>query len=133
MANIRLKYLYRDASNFKSFCAVVFSNNEGVDVRAAADWLVTHFWPEGLFIASQVNVPEVFVFDDYPLNPDDHCFHEFDTVESTDDDVDDRFGRSMAEFMRDVEAADEAGWEVFDPLEPFAQELRVSYRRMFPG
>jgi hypothetical protein len=133
MPSISFKYLYRDASNFKKFGVVVFSNDEGVDAIAVANSLVSHFWPEGLFIASQVNVPELFVFDDYPLNPDDHCFHEFASVECSDGAVTDRFGRSIAEFMRDVEVAAEAGWEVFDPLEPFAQEIRASYKKMFHG
>jgi hypothetical protein len=103
-----------------------------VTLTSAANSLVEHFWPEGLFIAGQVNVPEVFLFDEYPLNPDDNCFHQFDSVDATEDPPDDRLGRSVGEFIRDVESAAREGWEVFDPLEPLAQEFRVAYKQMFP-
>ena len=77
----------------------------------------------------QVNVPEVFLFDEHQLNPDDHCFHEFDSVEATDHSPTDKYGRSIAEFIREVENEAESGWEVWDPLAPFEEELRHSFKR----
>lgn len=130
--NIRFKYLYRDGSNFKKWGAVIFSNAKGLPVVAVAESLRKHLSPDGFFIASQANVPEAFLFDDYTLNPDDHCFHEFDSVEVTEDLADDRFGRSIAEFIEEVEQEAQRGWEAFDPLEPFARESRLAFKRMFP-
>jgi hypothetical protein len=133
MTNMKFRYLYRDASSYKKWNAVVFSNSEALSATAVTRSLMSHFWPEGLFIASQISVPEVFLFDDYPLNVDDHCFHEYGSVEVTEEAVNDRLGRSITEFVRDVENAGREGWDVFDPLEPFAQEFRIAYKRMFPG
>jgi hypothetical protein len=133
MANIRFKYFYRDGSNFKKWGTVIFSNAEELPVAAVAESLQKQMSPDGYFIASQVNVPEVFLFDDYQLNPDDHCFHEFDSVEVIEDTANDRIGRSIGEFIEEVEQEARRGWDVFDPLEPYAYGLRSAYLRMFPN
>jgi hypothetical protein len=56
-----------------------------------------------LFIAGQVRLPELF-FSEYPVNDDDHCYHELGSVEATEDEADDVHGRSIgelaAEFVR---------------------------------
>lgn len=131
MGNVRFRYLYRDASNFKKWGEVVFSSCDGLPLDTVAESIERHFSPDALFTASQVNVPEVFLFDDYRLNPDDHCFHEFDSVEVTEDSPNDRLGRSISEFVQEVEKESRRGWEVFDPLEPFAWETRMAFKRMF--
>lgn len=69
-----------------------------------------------LFIAEQVRIPERF-FDTWPGYVDDHCWHEFDSLESTDRAADDKYERTIEQFVREVEQARAAGWKAFDPDE----------------
>ena len=111
--NTRFNYLYRDASNYKSWGEVVFSGCDSARgsqrIRAALDG-------GEFFIADQIRIPERF-FDGWPQYADDHCFHEFDSLEPTDEPADDLVGRSITEFVSEVEQAGRTGWRVFDPQE----------------
>ena len=95
MANIRFNYLYRDGSNFKKWASVVFANADNLSVDDIGDSLRSNFLPDQLFIAHQIRVPEAFLFKEYPLTVDDHCFHEFHSVETTSDATNDTFDRSI--------------------------------------
>jgi hypothetical protein len=115
MSNMKFHYLYRDASNYKKWAEIVFSNHEGLSSDAAAKALRSCFSSDGLFIAHQVRVPEVFLFAEYGLTPDDHCFHEFDSIEVTYDVPNDAYSRSIRKFMAEVEREARRGWLAFDP------------------
>src|SRR5260370_37379054 len=99
MNNLKFHYLYRDASNYKKWGEVVFPNSEGLTSDAVIKALRDSLSCDELFVAQQVRLPEVFLFREYPLTPDDHCFHEFDSVEVTSDVPNDAYGRSMREFV----------------------------------
>ena len=115
MANIKLNYLYRDAGNYKKWSSVVFSNPDGLPLESATKALRRAFSQECLFIASQVRIPECFLFAEGRVNSDDHCFHEFDGIEASFEPPDDSYSRSISEFIAEVEAETKRGWKVFDP------------------
>ena len=116
MKNIKFVYLYRDAGNYKSRGEVIFSNPAGLTQNAAALELQRTL-TDGLFIADQIRLPEVLTYLNGDLTPDDHCFHEFYSVEATTDAPSDRFGRSISEFLTEVTRESLVGWRAFDPYD----------------
>jgi hypothetical protein len=124
MSNVRFQYLYRDGSNYKKWGDVVFSNADDLSIESIRKSLRGSFSDDGLFIAHQVRIPEVFLAEEYELDSDDHCFHEFADVEATSDAQNDPSGRSIGEFM--TEAAKEAkiGWRAFDPIQKLSGRSR---------
>jgi hypothetical protein len=117
MSNIKFVYLYRDGANYKSWGEVIFSNPEQLPLNKIEERLVNVFPPNKLFVASQVSIPEVFLFLKGKFTKFDHCFHEFDCVETCEDDSTDLLGRSISDFLQDVELASKQGWKVFDILD----------------
>ena len=117
MSNIEFRYTYRDGGNYKKRGSVVFSNPDQLDNGSVESALRHAFLEDGLFIASQIRVPEVFLFAGGTFSSDDHCFHEFDRVRSTTNRADDTHGRSIGEFLREVSREAEGGWRVFDPYD----------------
>src|ERR1700694_1477841 len=109
-ANTRFDYLYRDASNYKSWGSVVFCGelHAGLSARLRAALESTEF-----FIADQIRIPEVFLVPDWPLLQDDHCWHEFVKAEVTSDTADDSHDRTIEEFVVEVEHAAKEGWKIF--------------------
>ena len=124
MGNIKFHYLYRDGSNYKKWAEVVFSNAEGVPAGTVIRGLREAFLEDGIFIAHQVRIPEVFLASEDKLTPDDHCFHEFDSVEATSDPPNDRCGRAIREFMAEVAREAEQGWRAFDPKDALQRRGR---------
>ncbi len=116
MKNISFQYLYRDASNFKRWGCIVFSNPKGLTPAMVSNQ-ITKIIPDDLFIADQVRLPELFICNTEPLNPDDHCFHEFSKTEATDEKANDLFHRTIADFINEITKALREGWQVFDPWE----------------
>jgi hypothetical protein len=134
---VAFEYLYRDGDNYKNYGRVVFANPEGVPPEEVERRLRAAFSEEDFFIAGQVRIPEVFLWDpDADYDPDDpetwpadlgpgryviteadHCWHEFSRVYATDEPPDDAHGRTVAEFVREVEAAAREGWRVFSPAD----------------
>lgn len=108
--NIRIDYLYRDASNFKRFSEAVFSNPEDLtaddalrDLQAAAtSWELfadmIHFRPE------LVGLETCFFADaGFEENEDDFELHELHEVSLTSDAPTD--ARSIEQFIRDLRRA----------------------------
>ena len=113
--NIKFAYLYRDASNYKQHGNVVFTipqrfNTDNLDHRLRQAMMV-----DSTFIADQVRVPNLFLFDTMPMNEDDHCLHEFESLEIVNERPNDPHERSIVEFVREVERAALQGWEGFVP------------------
>jgi hypothetical protein len=117
MKNIKFLYLYRDGGNYKSRAEVVFSNPAGRSPTSITEEIQGAFMQDGLFIAHQVRVPEAFPYLYEELTVDDHCFHEFDSVEITTDAPNDRYGRAISEFLTEVTRESLAGWHAFDPYD----------------
>jgi hypothetical protein len=108
--NTRFTYLDRDGSNYKQWGSVTFRGapNASLVLRLSAA-----FDTDGLFVAHQVRLPELFFTGDLPA-ADDHCFHEMAEVVATEDASDDAFARTVDDFVLEVERAARAGWVVFD-------------------
>ena len=117
MSNVKFQYLYRDGSNYKKWGDVIFSNADGLSLERILKSLQQSFSDDGLFIAHQVRIPEVFLTGEYPVNEDDHCFHEFADVEVTLDACNDLQSRSIGDFMAEAAKESERGWRAFDPFQ----------------
>jgi hypothetical protein len=117
VANVKFIYLYRDGSNFKKWGDVIFSNPNQVSLDKIKAALTRAFQPDGLFIADQISVPEVFLYTRGHVDADDHCFHEFSDVEESTELPNDRLSRSIRDFIKQASKESERGWRAFDPLE----------------
>jgi hypothetical protein len=124
MENVKFHYLYRDGSNYKKWADIVFSNADELPIETVTRGLREAFLENGTFIAHQVRVPEVFLASEDKLTPDDHCFHEFDSVEATSDIPSDPSGRSIREFVAEAAREDAHGWRAFDPRDRLMNQGR---------
>jgi hypothetical protein len=115
MSNIRLHYLYRDGSNYKKLGSIVFQDPDDFSIESIQRQLQSAFSEDGLFIAHQVRVPEIFLASDDRLTSDDHCFHEFSAVEKTSDAPNDPYHRSISNFLAEVSKEAARGWQAFSP------------------
>lgn len=136
--NTRFEYMYRDSANWKNFGSVVFAGGLTPEIRVRFDSL---FEPGDSFIAQQIGIPEVFLWDptvdydrddppaglmpgNYVIGDEDHCFHEFCGIEEVSDDETPTDPRTIAQFVEDVAIAKKAGWAVFAPTDRCSEELR---------
>lgn len=118
---VKFSYLYRDAGNYKSWGELIFSNPDGLILEEVDRQLRLAFDQEILFIAHQINAPELFLYAKNNLNDDDHCFHEYDSVELAEM-ADSRLdSRSIKQFLQQVEFASISGWKTFYPLDRLAE------------
>jgi hypothetical protein len=122
LMNIRLHYLYRDGGNYKKWADIVFRNPDGLPIESVDTRLRSAFLEDGLFIAHQVRVPEAFLASEDRLTSDDHCFHEFASVESTANAPNDPYDRSMSDFLTEVLREANRGWRAFDPQDRLLQQ-----------
>ncbi|HQT91838.1 MAG TPA: hypothetical protein PL001_07405 [Candidatus Kryptobacter bacterium] len=113
--NVRFNYLYRDAGNYKSFGTTVFTNPHGLTLVEIESRLRKSFFENDLFIAGQIGIQEVFLYGPNEGTEDDISFHEFESVELTDDAASDVGSDSISEFLDIVEKAARAGWRTFEP------------------
>ncbi|HKW65338.1 MAG TPA: hypothetical protein VJN89_22495 [Candidatus Acidoferrum sp.] len=117
MSNAKFIYLHRDGSNYKKPGQVVFSNPDELSCDFVTEVLRKAFLQDGLFIAYQIRVPDSFLYAHGEANTDDHCYHEFESVESSSDSPNDQYGRSMSQFLTEVQEQAASGWIAFDPHE----------------
>ena len=114
-SNAEFEYLYRDASNYKFRNSITFANPSAIILEEADKWIQHLLGSQVLFIASQIRVPEMFPFLNDEPTEDDHCYHEFASIRPTTEAQNDTYGRSIAEFVKEIEGAERHGWRVFDP------------------
>jgi hypothetical protein len=107
--------MYRDASNYKQWGQVTFSNPEKAGTENLDYQLRRAMMIDSTFIASQIRVPDVFLFNTMRATEDDHCLHEFDSLEIGGERSNDHYRRSILEFVREVERVALHGWEGFIP------------------
>lgn len=111
MTNIRLIYLYRDASNYKQHGEVILSNETQMTLEEV-DKQIHSLLSDGLFfIAQQVQLEERFFA---VISEDDHPWHEFVQVESTTDPTFDpvpEVKRDLAQFLLELEQVHNTGWD----------------------
>jgi hypothetical protein len=117
LGNVEFTYLYRDGSNYKKWGRVVFSNPDRLTSDSIEKELRQAFLPDGLFIAGQVRVPDVFLYLDGPFSFDDHCYHELDKIQATTDEATDIHRRSISKFLAEATEEAKRGWRTFDPYD----------------
>jgi hypothetical protein len=117
MDSVEFIYLYRDGGNYKKRGRVVFSNPDRMSSDLVEERLRQAFLHDGLFIASQIRVPEVFLYAGGKFSFDDHCYHELDGVRTTSESIDDTHHRSINEFLAEVNQEAQRGWRAFDPYD----------------
>jgi hypothetical protein len=115
MKNLKFSYLYRDAGNYKKCGSVVFSNPDSLSPESVEKAVRKLLPQDGLFVASQIRIPECFLFANAYANSDDHCFHEFDQIQSTLELPNDCHNRSIGQFVKEIEQEAKRGWITFDP------------------
>ena len=115
--------MYRDASNYKSHGGVVFEGLPGAD---SEDKIKAALESSCYFIASQVDVPDLFLFlDQYDYDEqDDHCWHEYIGLEPTDMEVTDERQRSISEFVAELCKIGPSGWKEFNP-DPWGNNNKI--------
>jgi hypothetical protein len=80
-SNINFNYLYRDASNFKQFGSVIFTNPNNLSIEEVNSILLYKLIDGEYFDHTKFSVPSLFFKD---RNADDHNWHEYRNVEMTD-------------------------------------------------
>ena len=128
--NTKFTYLYRDGANNKRFGSVVFTGMIDDGMKAAFNGALDD---GSFFIAHQVRVPEVFLWDPKAnYDPEtftgttppghyiivdsvDHGWHQAHEFGETTDEPTDEHNRTVAQFIEEVIAASVAGWQSFEP------------------
>ena len=113
--NVKFNYLYRDAGNYKCWGSVVFANPDKMTVQKIEKRLKTSLFQRELFIASQIAVPQVFLYAENNAKQDDHCFHEFESVELTKQKPNDLLNRTIKHLVEQIEEESNKGWLAFIP------------------
>ena len=120
--NTLFMYRYRDASNYKRDGNVIFSGEYVPNNHLSR--LYAAFSQHAMFIAHQIGVPELFFWHvGYDIENDDHCWHEFDCLNTTDHEPTDQ--RTIEEFVRDAERAAASGWLMWKPNHELRPSLNV--------
>ena len=114
--NVSFKYLYRDASNYKSHGEAVFTNFTFIPIDEIEKQIRSCLKDGEFFIARQVNIEERFF--DVLHEDDDHPWHEFNLVEMTTEPAFDpenwhqhKHKRDITEFVAELEKAKRVGWD----------------------
>jgi len=123
MDNTKFNYLYRDAGNYKKWGSVVFANPDGLTLDSIRWALQSAFLQDGLFIAEQIRLRDVFFFAEGNTTSDDHCFHEFDGVEATLEVPHDKHSRTIGQFIVECQREAKRGWMAFDCHDRAAQRI----------
>ena len=125
--NLRFRYLYRDASNYKQHGEAVFSNQSCLSLKEIEERIRANLRDGEFFIARQVCLEEFF-FD--TLSEEDHPWHEFNFVEATTDPLFDPEcwkgrgqRRDIAAFLTELEAANHTGWDEMNVREDLKQQV----------
>jgi hypothetical protein len=116
MYSVRFNYLYRDGANFKAWGEVIFPNPRNLSLKYIETKLFKAFLPDNQFIAHQIRLPEIFIFKTGQFTVNDHCFHEFASVENCQETSTDFYHRSISDFLLEIERISKQGWKAFDIL-----------------
>jgi len=106
--NIRFYYQYRCGANWKNTGEVIFANPDGLSKEEVHNRLLAAISDGEFFIAEAVHIPERYegVYD--PKHS--HGWHEYLSVEESEDEETDKEGRSIKAFLALVEEKSAAIW-----------------------
>ncbi len=101
MPNIKFNYLYRDGGNYKNYSSVIFANPDNIDLAGLEALIKSKLIYGEWFYVNEWKLPDLHfgVWD----NEIDHTFHEFESVEYTDETGNAEIG--LADFIVAVEKA----------------------------
>jgi hypothetical protein len=99
-------------SNYKAWGEIIFRNPDKLNLNEIEERLRSSFDGREFFIASQIFIPEVFLFLHDRFTEDDHFFHEFHAVEFTPEQYTDSCDRSIKAFVAQVEHSIKNGWRL---------------------
>ncbi|MEO7211667.1 hypothetical protein [Mucilaginibacter sp.] len=85
MPNIKFNYLYRDAGNYKNYGSVVFANPDNISLLDLEIFIRANLIEEQWFYNHLWHVPDLH-FGTWD-NELDHTYHEFESIEYTDEPV----------------------------------------------
>lgn len=98
MTNTKIKYMYRDGSNYK------FLGEFVVEGKLSLDDIAEYLHDSEFFIPHEVGLEHLL---NLPMNQDDHYLHTFENFEATDKND---FICSAKEFKKRMKKADNDGW-----------------------
>jgi hypothetical protein len=89
MPNIKFNYLHRDSANYKKFNAIVFKDDLSISIEELETLIKSKLVDGQWFYADKWNLPEIFLDSfDYKIDP---TWHEFESVEYTDEPANSEF------------------------------------------
>lgn len=83
---IKFNYLYRDGANYKNLKSIIFNNSENIKLSTVQNLIQFKLIGGEYFYANDWQVPDLH-FGTWD-NELDHSFHEFESVEYTDEPAD---------------------------------------------
>jgi len=86
MPNIKFNYLYRDGSNYKNFGYVIFANPGNISLEELEELIQSKLIDDTYFYAKEWQLPDLR-FTNLDID-NDPTWHEFESVEFTDEPVD---------------------------------------------
>jgi hypothetical protein len=114
MKNTKLNYVYRDKDKYEELGSVVLSGRPRLAIEVFKKAVQAVLRSGKFFIASQLNIPEVFLWKKgYEISDSDHCWHEFLGLEFTDKAPND--SRTPDQLLTEIAAAHNTGWREFTP------------------
>lgn len=113
-SNIRFRYLYRDAGNFKVWNEIIFANPDGLTPKECEARIRPVLFDREFFIAHQVQLPALFLQIDGRLIDADHCLHEYADLEETSDNPTDAANRTITRLLQSFESVGQSNWQCFD-------------------
>jgi hypothetical protein len=119
------EYLYRDASNYKQWGRVTFEDRGGLGLDSLDRRLLRAMMIDSTFVADQIRLPEIFLFSSWHVDVDDHCLHEFNSLEIVAQPPNDLHQRSILQFVQEVERASVQGWYGFVPANGDAWRRKI--------
>jgi hypothetical protein len=97
--NIKFSYLYRDASNYKNYNTIIFSNPNCHKLEKVELDIKNNLIDNAYFEAIKILIPELFF---ETQNVDDHDWHEFIQLENTTENITDLKKRTIDIFIQDI-------------------------------
>ncbi len=83
MPNIKFSYRYRDSGNYKKFVFVIFANPNNIKLSELDALIKSRLIDDTYFYAEEWKRPELFTdYIDFKIDP---SWHEFESVEYTDE------------------------------------------------
>jgi aryl-phospho-beta-D-glucosidase BglC (GH1 family) len=83
MPNIKFNYLYRDVGNYKNFNSTILENDQSISLKDLESLIKSKLIDGEWFYVDQLKLPDLH-FGTWD-NEIDHTFHEFESVEYTDE------------------------------------------------